>query len=116
VADQETEHLEQEAPSGSEPTHEGSDDARLTRLENGLAEVLAFLKGGEAKAEPEPERDIKAEVREAVREVQRQDKDKAAKAEEAKSLQDQIADLKAQIETPPFEYRRVTQAMGWNRP
>jgi hypothetical protein len=114
VADQETEH--EETPEPEAPSHEGSDDARLTRLENSLAEVLTFLKGGEARAEPEPERDIKAEVREAVREVQRQDRDKAAKAEEAKSLQDQIADLKAQVETPPFEYRRVTQAMGWNRP
>jgi hypothetical protein len=86
-------------------------------VESTLDEVLAFLKGGAGKpAEPEPERDIKAEVREAVREVQRQDKDKAAKVEEEQSLKDQVAELKAKVETPPFEYRRVTQAMGWNRP
>jgi hypothetical protein len=111
---EETETTEAETPDA--PGHEGSTDERLDRVETTLAEVLAFLKGsGPAKAE-EPERDIKAEVRDAVREVQAKDKAKADKAAEEQSLKDQLADLKAKVETPPFEYRRVTQVMGWNKP
>ena len=111
---EETEHTEPETP---EPSHEGSEENRLHRLEEQMGEVLNFLRGGQGRAEAEPERpDIKAEVREAVREVQRQDKDKAEKAEAQKSLADQVAELKAQVEKPPFEYRRVTNVMGWAKP
>jgi hypothetical protein len=51
-----------------------------------------------------------------VREVQAKDKAKADRAAEQQSLADQVKDLKAKVETAPQEYKRATQAMGWNRP
>jgi hypothetical protein len=100
------------------PGHDGGTDERLSRIETTLAEVISFLKGGGGPAaDPEPEApDIKAEVRKAVREVQQADRDRAAKAAEQESIKDQIGSIKAMLEKPPQEYRRATQAMGWNKP
>ena len=85
---------------------------RVDRLA-GMLERFLEGSGGHAPAEPP---DIKGEVRAAVREVQAADKAKAEKAAEQQSLQEQIADLKAKVETPPFEYRPVTNRMGWAKP
>lgn len=101
----------------AEPSGEGGTEARLDSLESKLTEVLDFLRGSNARpAQPEPERDIKAEAREAVREVQAAEKKRTAAEQERQSLADEVAHLKAVVETPPEEYRKVTQAMGWNRP
>jgi hypothetical protein len=85
-------------------------DARLDRLED-------MIKGFFGQ-QPEPAEapDIKGEVRAAVREVQAADKAKAAKADQEQSIADQLADLKAKVETAPQEYKRATQRMGWNTP
>jgi len=84
----------------------------MDRLE---ALVERFIEGTTNRPEPEAP-DIKAEVRAAVREVQKSDKDKEAKAAEQQSIQDQIAELKAAVEKPPQEFRRVTERMGWAKP
>lgn len=85
-------------------------DARLDRIE----EMIKGFFGREPEQAEAP--DIKGEVRAAVREVQAADKAKAAKAEQEQSITDQIAELKAKVETAPQEYKRATQRMGWNRP
>src|SRR5215468_2072950 len=113
MAEQQTEHEEPAAPD--EPGHDGTNDERLSRIETTLAEVIEFLKGGgpPTTAEAEPERDIKAEMREAIREVQAADKAKADKAQAAQSVQDQIGELRAAIERQPREYKKATRRMGW---
>jgi hypothetical protein len=85
-------------------------DARLDRLED-------MIKGffGQQPGQAETP-DIKGEVRAAVREVQAADKAKADKAAEQKSLADQVAELKAEVEKAPQEYKRATQRMGWTTP
>jgi hypothetical protein len=108
-----------ETPTGHEAPAEGGGDPTLHQLAERVDRLTGmferFMEGGGQQAEPEPP-DIKAEVREAVREVQAKDKAKADRAAEQQSLADQVADLKAKVETPPFEYRPVTNRMGWAKP
>jgi len=112
VAETDSETAAPEEPSG-EPTVDNLDD-RLDRVESTMAEVLAFLKGGGQPKAGEPEApDIKRQVREAVREVQKADGEKAAKAEEEQSIKDQIGELRAALERKPREHKRATRRMGW---
>ena len=116
VAD-EPESTEQETPAGDET---GGGDPTLHQLAERVDRLAGMFErfmegGGGQRAEPEPP-DIKAEVREAVREVQAKDKAKAERAAEQQSLAEQVAELKAKVETPPFEYRPVTNRMGWAKP
>jgi ElaB/YqjD/DUF883 family membrane-anchored ribosome-binding protein len=108
-----------EPDAGPGHEHGQSDDPTLHQLAERVDRLTGmferFMEGGGGQAEPEPP-DIKAEVREAVREVQAKDKAKADRAAEQQSLADQVKDLKAKVETAPQEYKRATQAMGWNRP
>ena len=71
-----------------------------------------FMEGGGGQAEPEPV-DIKRQVREAVREVAKADKDKAAEAEHSQSIEDRLADLEHKAERTPREFKKATQRMGW---
>jgi len=96
---------------GAEPTVGNLDD-RLDRVEGTLAEVLALLKGQTKADEPEAP-DIKKQVRDAVREVQRADGEKAARAEEERSIREQIGEIKAALEHQPREYKAATRRMGW---
>lgn len=106
--------LPAETPSGG---HDGEAlEARVGRIEDAIGQIRDMLTGGGGQqAEPEPP-DIKAEVRAAVREVQAKDKAKAEREAEQQSLADQMASLKAKVETAPQEYKKATNAMGWNRP
>lgn len=100
-----------ETGQGNDPTlHQLAE--RVDRLA-GMFEK--FMEGSGQPAEPDRP-DIKGEVREAVREIQARDRAKAEKAAEEQSIKEQIGEIKAKLEQAPQEYRRVTQAMGWNRP
>ena len=108
---------EPESPSELQNGGEGESLSHLSERVDRLAGMLEqFLNGAPRPGEQAEPPDIKAEVRAAVREVQAKDKAKAEREAEAQSLQDQIADLKAKVETPPFEYRPVTNRMGWAKP
>jgi hypothetical protein len=48
--------------------------------------------------------------------VQAKDKAKADREAEQQSLADQVKDLKSKVEQAPQEYKKATNAMGWNRP
>ena len=91
----------------------GSQADRLDKVESTLQQVLDFLKGGgpaqPVQAEPVP--DIKAEVREAVRTVQREDKSKADKVAAAQSIEDRLGSLEHKTEIKPVEYNAHTRAI-----
>jgi hypothetical protein len=88
---------------------------RVDRLADAFERFMEGGGGQQAEPEPEPP-DIKAEVRAAVREVQAKDKAKADREAEQQSLADQVKDLKSKVEQAPQEYKKATNAMGWNRP
>ena len=112
----EPETAEPEAPAAEEHDGEGSLETRVGRIESAVEQIRELLTGGGGPREEPEAPDIKAEVRAAVREVQAKDAAKAAKAEEQQSLAEQVASLKAKVETAPQEYKKATNAMGWNRP
>ena len=96
-----------EAPSG-----EGGTEKRLDSLESKMEQLLDFLKGGAGISRPEPEApDMKAQMRDAVREVQAADKAKATRAEAEESLRERIAHLEHMAEVKPVEYNAHTKAL-----
>jgi len=101
------------------PGHDGDTGERLSRIETTLAEVISFLRGGGGQPEPaaEPQApDIKREVREELAKLRSKEKADKDKAAEQQSIHDQLGKIQAALEQAPQEYRRVTQAMGWNKP
>ena len=94
----------------------GGDDPTLHQLAERVDRLAGlfeqFMEGGGGHAEPEPV-DIKRQVREAVREVAKADKDKAAEAEHSQSIEDRLASLEHKAERTPREFKKATQRMGW---
>lgn len=107
-----TEAPEAEAPAegGDKPTL-AEVDQRQDRLESKLDQVIDFLKGGAApaaKAEPETP-DIKAEAREAVREVQAADRKREQRATVETEMRERLAHLEKLAEVKPVEYNPHTR-------
>jgi uncharacterized protein involved in exopolysaccharide biosynthesis len=86
-------------------------DARLDRLEGMLGELLSRPQQSETD-----EAEIKRQVREGARKIAAAEKADAAEAAERQTIADQIAELKAEVEKAPQEYKRATQRMGWTTP
>ena len=105
-----------EPAAPAEHDGEGSLETRVGRIESAGEQIRELLTGGGGQREEPEAPDIKAEVRAAVREVQAKDKARADKAAEEQSLKEQVANLQAKVETAPQEYKKATNAMGWNRP
>lgn len=82
-----------------------------------IAGMLEQLLDGGKKAEPERP-SIKAEVRQAVRDVMSHEEEKKAEKAEAQSIQDQLTELRHKVETPPAEHvsKRSSRVMGWHVP
>jgi len=109
----------------AEPQDEsgGGDDPTLHQLSakvDRLAELVSGFIGGSQRGGDAGQPDIKAEVRAAVREVQRADRAaadrEAAETEKQQSIEDRISALEHVPEEKPFEYKRSTSLMGWAKP
>ena len=118
MADGEQEPAAQDTPPAGGRTDPSLHElaGRVDRL-TGLVEQLLHGGGGQHDGGGDDTGpDIGAQVREAVAEIRAAEAAEAEQAEQAQSVRDQLADLKAKVEQPPAEYRKVTNTLGWNRP